>query len=127
MNINDPDIVAEVQAAFARYESALMTNDLEALDALFWQSPLVVRYGPGQNLYGIEAIQAFRVGRVGGSPQRTLANTVITTFGRDFATANTEFQRAGAARPGRQSQTWVRMPVGWRVVAAHISFLGEGS
>jgi hypothetical protein len=127
MNINDPDIVAEVQAAFARYESALMTNDLDALDALFWQSPLVVRYGPGQNLYGIEAIQAFRVGRVGGSPQRTLANTVITTFGRDFATANTEFQRAGAARPGRQSQTWVRMPVGWRVVAAHISFLGEGS
>jgi hypothetical protein len=127
MNINDPDIVAEVQAAFARYESALMTNDLEALDALFWQSPLVVRYGPGQNLYGIEGIQAFRVGRVGGSPQRTLANTVITTFGRDFATANTEFQRAGAARPGRQSQTWVRMPVGWRVVAAHISFLGEGS
>jgi hypothetical protein len=127
MNINDPDIVAEVQAAFARYESALMTNDLDALDALFWQSPLVVRYGPGQNLYGIEAIQAFRVGRVGGSPQRTLANTVITTFGRDFATANTEFQRVGAARPGRQSQTWVRMPVGWRVVAAHISFLGEGS
>jgi hypothetical protein len=127
MNINDPDIVAEVQAAFARYESALMTNDLEALDALFWQSPLVVRYGPGQNLYGIEAIQAFRVGRVGGSPQRTLANTIITAFGRDFATANTEFQRAGAARPGRQSQTWVRMPVGWRVVAAHISFLGEGS
>jgi hypothetical protein len=127
MNINDPDIVAEVQAAFARYESALMTNDLDALDALFWQSPLVVRYGPGQNLYGIAAIQAFRVGRVGGSPERTLANTVITTFGRDFATANTEFQRAGAARPGRQSQTWVRMPVGWRVVAAHISFLGEGS
>jgi hypothetical protein len=127
MNINDPDIVAEVQAAFARYESALMTNDLDALDALFWQSPLVVRYGPGQNLYGIAAIQAFRVGRVGGSPERTLANTVITTFGRDFATANTEFQRVGAARPGRQSQTWVRMPVGWRVVAAHISFLGEGS
>jgi ketosteroid isomerase-like protein len=127
MIINDPDIVAEVQAAFARYESALMTNDLEALDALFWNDPRVIRFGPGQNLYGIEAIQAFRTGRVGGSPQRTLANTVITTFGRDFATANTEFQRLGAARPGRQSQTWTRMPVGWRVVAAHISFLGEGS
>lgn len=127
MIINDPDIVAEVQAAFARYESALMTNDLEALDALFWHDPRVIRFGPGQNLYGIEAIQAFRIGRVGGSPQRTLANTVITTFGRDFATANTEFQRVGAARPGRQSQTWVRMPVGWRVTAAHISFLGEGS
>jgi hypothetical protein len=127
MIINDPDILAEVQAAFARYESALMTNDLEALDALFWHDPRVIRFGPGQNLYGIEAIQAFRVGRVGGSPQRTLANTVITTFGRDFATANTEFQRLGAARPGRQSQTWIRLPVGWRVVAAHISFLGEGS
>jgi hypothetical protein len=127
MIVNDPDIVAEVQAAFARYESALMTNDLDALDSLFWQSPLVVRFGPGQNLYGIEAIKAFRVGRVGGSPQRETFNTVITTFGRDFATANTEFQRVGADRPGRQSQTWARTPEGWRVVAAHISFLGEGS
>lgn len=127
MIINDPEIVAEVEAAFARYESALMTNDLDALDRLFWNSPLVVRFGPGQNLYGIEQIQAFRTARVGGSPQRTLANTVITTFGRDFATANTEFQRVGADRPARQSQTWARMPEGWRVVAAHISFLGEGS
>jgi ketosteroid isomerase-like protein len=127
MIINDPEIVAEVEAAFARYESALMTNDLDALDRLFWNSPLVVRFGPGQNLYGIEQIQAFRTARVGGSPQRTLANTVITTFGRDFATANTEFQRVGADRPARQSQTWARMPDGWRVVAAHISFLGEGS
>jgi hypothetical protein len=127
MIINDPEIVAEVEAAFARYESALMTNDLDALDRLFWNSPLVVRFGPGQNLYGIEQIQAFRTARVGGSPQRTLANTVITTFGREFATANTEFQRVGADRPARQSQTWARMPDGWRVVAAHISFLGEGS
>jgi hypothetical protein len=127
MIINDPEIVAEVEAAFARYESALMTNDLDALDRLFWNSPLVVRFGHGQNLYGIEQIQAFRTARVGGSPQRTLANTVITTFGREFATANTEFQRVGADRPARQSQTWARMPDGWRVVAAHISFLGEGS
>jgi len=87
----------------------------------------VVRFGPGQNLYGIEAIRAFRIARVGGSPQRILANTVITTFGRDFATANTEFQREGAARPGRQSQTWVRFAEGWRVVAAHVSLMGEGS
>jgi len=127
MIINDPETLAEAKAAFAAYEQALMTNDLEALDALFWQSAEVVRYGPGQNLYGVEAIKAFRVGRVGGSPQRTLSNTVITTFGRDFATANTEFQRVGAARPARQSQTWARLPEGWRVVAAHISFLGEGS
>ena len=127
MLINDPETLAEVAAAFAAYEAALMANDLEALDALFWPDARTVRYGPGQNLYGIEEIRAFRTARVGGSPQRTLARTVITTFGRDFATANTEFQREGAARPGRQSQTWVRFAEGWRGVAAHISFLGEGS
>jgi hypothetical protein len=127
MRVNDPEVLAEVQAAFADYERALMANDLERLDGLFWNSPLTVRFGPGQNLYGIEAIQAFRAARVGGSPQRTLSNTIITTFGRDFATANTEFQRVGATRPGRQSQTWYRTEQGWRVVSAHISFLGEGS
>ncbi len=127
MLIDDPETLAEVRAAFAAYEAALMANDLDALDGLFWPHQATVRYGPGQNLYGIEAIRAFRIGRIGGSPQRTLAHTVITTFGRDFATANTEFQREGAARPGRQSQTWVRFAEGWRVVAAHISFLGEGS
>ena len=127
MRINDPDVLAEVAEAFAHYEAALMANDLEALDALFWQSPLTVRFGPGQNLYGIEAIQAFRVGRVGGSPQRALANTVITAFGRDFATANTEFQRVGAARPGRQSQAWTRIDGAWRVVSAHVSMLSDGN
>jgi uncharacterized protein (TIGR02246 family) len=127
MLINDPQALEEVRAAFADYEAALMANDLARLDALFWPDARTVRFGPGQNLYGIEAIRGFRSGRVGGSPQRTLANTVITTFGRDFATANTEFQRAGADRPGRQSQSWARFPEGWRVVAAHISFLGEGS
>jgi len=127
MTINEPAVLDEVRAAFAAYEAALMANDLQALDALFWSSPLTIRFGPGQNLYGIEAIQAFRQGRVGGSPQRTLSNTVITTFGREFATANTEFQREGAPCPARQSQTWVKMADGWRVVSAHISFLGEGS
>lgn len=126
MKINDPEVLSAVTAAFAAYERALMDNDLAALDALFWDSKLTVRFGPGQNLYGIEAIQAFRTARVGGSPKRTLANTVITTFGDDFATANTEFQRAGAAHPGRQSQSWVRFAEGWRVVSAHISMLGEG-
>lgn len=126
MTINDPDVVEEVEAAFAAYEAALMTNDLDALDALFWPSDLTVRIGPGQNLYGIEAIQAFRANRPGGSPQRRLLRVVITTFGRDFATANAEFQRVGAATPGRQSQTWVRFPEGWRVVSAHISMMGEG-
>ncbi|MGN6357091.1 MAG: oxalurate catabolism protein HpxZ [Novosphingobium sp.] len=126
MKINDPKIVAEVEAAFAAYETALMVNDLDALDALFWHSPLTVRIGPGQNLYGIEAIQAFRKNRLGGSPSRALLKIVITTFGEDFATANAEFQRVGTAAPGRQSQTWVRFAEGWRVASAHISLLGEG-
>lgn len=127
MLINDPDTLAGVTAAFNAYELALMKNDLEALDALFWPSDFTVRIGPGQNLYGIEAIKAFRIARVGGSPQRALLRTVITSFGSDFATANCEFQRVGAPTPGRQSQTWVRFADGWRVVSAHISMLGEGS
>jgi len=127
MLINEPGAVAELEAAFAAYERALMDNDLVALDALFWPSELTVRIGPGQNLYGIEAIQAFRGHRVGGSPKRRLLKVIITTFGNDFGTANAEFLREGASTPGRQSQTWVRFPVlGWRVVSAHISMLGEG-
>jgi hypothetical protein len=127
MQINDPEVLAEVHAAFARYEKSLMDNDIGALNALFWNSPLVIRFGPGQNLYGIEAIAAFRTARVGGSPKRLLFNTVITSFGRHFATANTEFQREGASAPGRQSQSWVRLPEGWRIAAAHVSLLGEGN
>jgi hypothetical protein len=127
MQINDPAVLAEVTAAFARYEKALMDNDIDALNALFWNSPLVIRFGPGQNLYGIAAIAAFRTARVGGSPKRLLSNTVITCFGRDFATANTEFQREGACAPGRQSQSWVRLPEGWRIAAAHVSLLSEGN
>lgn len=126
MIVNDAEVLAEVEAAFAAYEKALMDNDLDGLDALFWHSPLTVRIGPGQNLYGIEAIQGFRQNRVGGSPPRQLLKVVITTFGRDFATANCEFQRVGAPAPGRQSQTWVRLPEGWRVVSAHISMLADG-
>ncbi len=127
MEINHPETLAEVHEAFARYEKSLMDNDIDALNALFWNSPLVIRFGPGQNLYGIDAIAAFRTARVGGSPKRLLFNTVITSFGRDFATANTEFQREGASAPGRQSQSWVRLPEGWRIAAAHVSLLGEGN
>jgi ketosteroid isomerase-like protein len=127
MEINDPSVLAEVQAAFALYEKALMDNDIDALNALFWNSPLVIRFGPGQNLYGIEAIAAFRTARVGGSPKRLLFKTVITSFGRDFATANTEFQREGASASGRQSQSWVRLAEGWRIAAAHVSLLGVGN
>lgn len=120
--INDPETLAEVTAAFQRYEAALVGNDVAVLDELFWESPFTVRFGAGENLYGIEAIRAFRAARNPAGLARRLVQTVITTFGRDFATANTEFQRGNQA-PGRQSQTWVRFPQGWRVVSAQISFL----
>ncbi len=126
MIINAPDVLAEVEAAFAAYEQALMANDMKTLDALFWASPEVVRYGVGEMLYGQDEIQAFRKSRSGGSPQRVLTRTVITTFGRDYATANTEFLREGSARIGRQSHAWARLPEGWRIVAAHVSLMGEG-
>jgi hypothetical protein len=127
MIVNDPGIVAEVTEAFRRYEAALLGNDVAALDAFFWESPLALRYGVGERLYGHEAIVAFRLARKGGSPQRTLGRTVITTFGADFATANTEFHRVGETRIGRQSQTWVRMEDGWRVASAHVSLEAETS
>ena len=119
--INLPDVVAEVTAVFARYEDALVMNRVEVLDELFWASPATVRYGTGENLVGIDAIRAFRAARPSAGLARTLAKTVITTFGHDFATAMTEFRRAGSDRVGRQSQTWVRFADGWRVVAAHVS------
>ncbi len=127
MIINDPDTLAAVTAAFADYERALMRNDLKALDDLFWVSDRTLRYGVGENLYGFDAIREFRIRRPGGSPPRTLRNTVITTYGTDFGTANTEFLRANSVQIGRQSQTWVRMPVGWRVVAAHVSMMAGHS
>lgn len=123
--INLPDVMAEVEAAFRRYERALVTNDVAVLSELFWRSPHTIRYGAGENLHGWEAIAAFRQGRAAVDLERDLIDTVITTYGRDFATANTEYRRKQSGRRGRQSQTWVRMPEGWRVVAAHVSFLPE--
>ena len=123
MDINLPEVLAEVQAVFARYEAALVRNDVAVLDELFWDSPHTLRYGAGENLYGYEAIQAFRAGRSPQGLARQVLRTVITTYGRDCATANIEFQREGSARTGRQSQTWLRTPQGWRVVAAHVSLL----
>lgn len=123
--INDPATLAEVEAVFARYEAALTGNDVAVLDELFWDSPHTVRYGATENLVGYRAIQDFRLGRSPKGLMRELRNTVITTFGDSFATASTEFVRAGDARIGRQMQTWVRMPQGWRVVAAHVSYLAE--
>ncbi len=123
MQINLPHVLAEMEVAFARYEDALVNNKVDVLDELFWNCPHTLRYGIGENLYGFEAIQAFRASRPSQGLQRTCMNTVITTYGEDFATANTEFQRDGVARSGRQSQTWMRTPDGWRVVAAHVSLI----
>ena len=124
MDINIPDVHTELCSVFMRYEDALVHNKVDVLDTLFWPSEFTVRYGVGENLRGIDAIRAFRAARPSMGLARTLQNTVITTFGRDFGTAMTEFQRDGSARSGRQSQTWVRFPTtGWRVVAAHVSLM----
>ena len=121
--INLPEVVAEVEAVFARYEDALVNNRVEVLDELFYDSSTTVRYGIAENLVGIEAIRAYRTSRPPTSLARRLERTVITTYGRDVATAMTEFHRPGQPRVGRQSQTWLRFPQGWRVVAAHVSFI----
>jgi hypothetical protein len=121
--INLPEVLDEVGAAFLRYEQALVANDVAVLDELFWNSPHTLRYGATENLYGYDAIRAFRAGRRAQGLDRTLLKTVLTTYGRDYATANVEFQREGSSRTGRQSQTWLRTADGWRVVAAHVSLL----
>ncbi|AIX50348.1 MULTISPECIES: oxalurate catabolism protein HpxZ [Pantoea] len=123
--INDPDTVAAVSAAFYRYEQALVSNDVAVLDELFWHDARTVRLGAGENLYGIEEIRAFRAARPSKGLDRTLRNTVITTFGDDYAVCSTEFTREGTARIGRQQQTWVRLPQGWRIVAAQVSLMSE--
>lgn len=123
MELNLPHVVEELTHAFARYEAALTSNDVAVLDELFWNNPLTLRYGITENLYGYDAIASFRSARSPAGLARTTRNTVITTYGADFATANTEFLRPPGTRIGRQSQTWVRMPEGWRVVAAHVSYM----
>ncbi|MFY0691663.1 MAG: oxalurate catabolism protein HpxZ [Paracoccaceae bacterium] len=125
MDVNLADVHQEVTAAFQRYEAALVGNDVEVLDALFWSSAHVIRYGATENLHGQDEILAFRKSRPSKGLDRTLRNTVITTFGRDFATANTEFTRPGTTRIGRQSHSWARLPEGWRIVAAHVSWVDE--
>ena len=127
MIIDDPATLAEVTAAFERYEAALVGNDVAVLDELFWRSPLTLRYGAGENLYGHDAIAAFRKGRAAIGLARTIVRRVITTYGTSLATANIEFVRDGSARIGRQSQTWVKMAEGWRVVAAHVSAIDPPS
>lgn len=123
MQINIPEVLADVETQFDRYEQALVTNDVAVLDELFWNAPQTLRYGAGENLYGYDAIQAFRQGRPANNLEREITARSVTTFGADFAVANIEFRREGNPRTGRQSQSWVRMPEGWRVVAAHVSLM----
>lgn len=124
--IDIPEVKAEMEAVFAAYEAALVGNDVETLDRLFLAAPTTIRYGTGENLYGYEAIAAFRAARSPAGLARTLDRTVITTYGRDLAVASTLFRRAGApGRVGRQMQTWIRTPDGWRVVAAHVSVIED--
>jgi hypothetical protein len=124
MDINRPDVKAEVEAAFALYEKALMANDVDVLQTLFWDSPHTIRYGIGENLYGHHEIGAFRAARSPVGLARTTSRTVITTYGNDFATASTLFHRETTpGKVGRQMQTWIRTPEGWRIVAAHVSVI----
>ncbi len=126
MQVDDPEVVREVEQAFWRYEQALVTNDVATLGALFRDDPRTIRYGGAEILYGYAEIEAFRAARSPVGLARTLERTVITTFGRDCAVASTLFRRASAAgRIGRQMQTWVRFPDGWRIVAAHVSMIDE--
>lgn len=126
MVINDPATLAEMTAVFARYETALVSNDVDALDDLFWPSEHTIRYGGGENLHGIEEIRAFRAARSPAGLERTLERTVITTYGTAFATASTLFRRDSApGKVGRQMQTWVKTPEGWKVVAAHVSIIAD--
>lgn len=126
MDINLPDVVAEVTAAFNRYEQALITNDVAVLDETFRDDPRTVRYGAQEILYGFDQIAAFRAARAPVGLMRTLSKTVITTYGRDFAVASTLFHRTTSpGKVGRQTQTWVRFADGWHVVAAHVSVIDE--
>ena len=126
MIVNDPEVKAEVEAAFAAYEAALTSNDVAALDAFFHPAPTSIRYGAGENLYGYDAIKAFRAARSPAGLARRLEGTQISTYGRDLAVAATLFRRDSApGKIGRQMQTWVRFPEGWRIVAAHVSVIDE--
>jgi hypothetical protein len=126
MEIDLPEVVAEVTAAFERYEKALVSNDVATLDALFHDDPRTIRYGGFEILYGYAEIMAFRAARPSVGLARSLSRTVISTYGRDFAVASTLYDRPSfPGKVGRQMQTWVRFPEGWRVVAAHVSMIDK--
>jgi Protein of unknown function (DUF3225) len=125
MRINDPETVAELQALYSQYERALVTNDAETLTRMFWASPQVMRFGITENLYGFDEIAAFRKGRAPLNLARNVRRLDIVTFGYDYGSVTLEFERDVDAKivRGRQSQVWVRLPEGWRIVAAHVSIL----
>jgi hypothetical protein len=123
VEVNLPDVVAEVTAQFERYEAAFLCNDVDELDELFWNDPLAVRYGAGENLYSHAAIARFRGQRSVDDLEREIVYSVVTTFGRDIAVTSAEFRRTKSGVTGRQSQTWVRTDDGWRIVTAHVSQL----
>src|SRR5450631_831671 len=126
MEVDLPDVLAEVIAQFAAYEKALVSNDVAVLDRLFRADARTLRYGIGENLYGYDAIMTFRAARSPAGLMRKTARTVITAYGRDTAVASTLFYRDSApGRVGRQMQTWVRFPEGWKIVAAHVSIIDE--
>ena len=128
MQVDIPEIVAEVTAQFQRYERCLMANDVDGLTELFADDERTIRYGAAEILYGAAEIHAFRAGRSPAGLERTLSRTVITTYGRDLAVASTLFHRpSNPGKIGRQMQTWVRLPQGWRIVAAHVSMMDEQS
>lgn len=125
-DIDIPAVKAELEAEFAGYERALVENDVAALDGYFLAGPTAIRYGAGENLYGHAEVAAFRAARPSAGLARTLERTVITTYGRDFGVASTLFRRDSApGRIGRQMQSWVRFPAGWRIVAAHVSLIDD--
>lgn len=121
MDINHPQVCAELTAQFNRYQQALIDYDIVVLNELFWHDPLTVRYGVSENHYGYDEIAAYRRSCAPEDLKQVVGKSVVTTYGHDAATTNIEFGRAG--RKGRQSQTWVRMPEGWRIVTAHVSFM----
>jgi hypothetical protein len=121
MEINNPQVLAEVTSHFQRYQDAILANDIDTLNALFWNNGLTIRYGTGENLYGHAEIAGYRSARNPATIARVETKRVVTTYGRDFATTNIEFTRSG--RIGRQSQAWARLPEGWRIVSAHVSYI----
>lgn len=128
MQEDDPVVTAELLALHEKYEKALTTNDVDVLDALFWESSKVIRFGMTENLYGVEALREFRRNRPSKGLQREVVNVQVRSFGQDSGVTTVEFTREldGEQRIGRQSQFWIRFPIGWRIVSAHVSYLQKG-